>query len=415
MQCTTAAKQNPGDAKAKGKRYATYKCRIWCTRACDNKQQYSMRCTYRRYLHAHIHGVQERPHTQYKHRTQWSRSTKTTTPGGNPQRRARRHQQQPKGGNNARPTQIGLSSPRSREHAPGTAPRRPIHTVYSEHQEATTRGNTNHDPGTANTTGPQRGEMIGEGVTRRQLEPEPDQTPSQHTDYSANRTNRTASTTTRQRTPSQDRTEYTQNTNYSHIPRRDTNDPEQDPNPSQHTDYSDRTTNQTTNATPCRRTPSPDRTEYSAQNTDHCSTIHHEAPRHDDRDNAPGPEPQTETLVTKTTQPSAPEDHAHEAPLSVSSDTSGTAMETHSQLYTLPEAHDQPLESLASGLDVSGIHDPTDLDNDPLQDSMQRILQVAADAHERPTWSLYRALNETDQRMTGTGGNQDPGAYIQEL
>ena len=137
----------------------------------------------------------------------------------------------------------GLGSPRSREHAPGTPPPRPSHMVYSEHQEPTTQGHTNHDPGTANTTGPQGGEMIGEGATRRQLEPEPDQTPSQHTDYSANATNRTASTTTRQRTPSQYRTEYSQNTNYSHIPRRDTNDPEQDPNPSQHTDYSNQTTN----------------------------------------------------------------------------------------------------------------------------------------------------------------------------
>ena len=155
-------------------------------------------------------------------------------------------------------------SPRSREQAPGAPPPSPIHTVNSEHQEPTTQGRTNHNPGTARRTGPQGGKMIGEGVTRRQLEPEPDQTPSQHTDYSANATNRTADTTTRQRTPSQDRTEYSQNTNYSHIPRRDTNHPEQDPNPPQHTDYSDPTTNQTTNATPCRRTPSPDCTEYSA-------------------------------------------------------------------------------------------------------------------------------------------------------
>ena len=154
--------------------------------------------------------------------------------------------------------------------------------------------------------------------------------------------------------------------------------------------------------------------EYSAQNTDHCSTPHHEAPRHNDRDNAPEPEPRTETLVTKTTQPSAPEDHAHEAPLSVFSGASSTAMEIHSQLSALPEAHDPRLESLPSGLDVSANHDPMDLDNDPLQDSIQRVLQVAADAHQRPTWSLYGALNETDQWITGTGGNRDPGAYIQE-
>ena len=173
--------------------------------------------------------------------------------------------------------------------------------------------------------------------------------------------------------------------------------------------------NQTTNATPCRRTPSPDRTEYSAQDTDHCSTPHHEAPRHDNRDNSPGPEPQTETMVAETTQPSAPEDHAHEAPLSVSSGTSGTVMKTHSPLSAPPEAHDPPLESLPSGLDVSANHSPMDLDNDPLQDSIQRVLQVAADAHQRPARSLYRSLNKTDQRITDTGSNRDPGAYIQEL
>ena len=189
--------------------------------------------------------------------------------------------------------------------------------------------------------GPWGGEMTRGGATRRQLEPEPDQTPSQRTDYSA--TSQTASTVTRQRTPSQDRTEYSRNRNYSHITRGGTYDPEQDPNPSQHTDYSDRTMNETTNATPCRCTPSPDRTEYSARDTDHYSTPHHEAPRQDDRDNSPGPEPQTETMVAVITQPSAPEDHTHEAQLSVSSGSSGTAMETHSQLSTPPEAHDPPL------------------------------------------------------------------------
>ena len=176
--------------------------------------------------------------------------------------------------------------------------------------------------------------MTGVGTTRRQLQPEPNQTPSQHTDYSASATDQTPSTTTRQRTPSLDRTEYSGNTDYSHMPRCDTNDlnspydggrgrapdthtpspthtvcsaqredtqhtqghadrcpetagttgphrqreakgqrahrrldPEQDPNPSQHTDYSDRTTNGTTHATPCRRTPNHDHTEDSARNT----------------------------------------------------------------------------------------------------------------------------------------------------
>ena len=57
-------------------------------------------------------------------------------------------------------------------------------------------------------------------------------------------------------------------------------------------------------------------------------------------------------------------------------------METHSQLSTPPEAPDQPLESLPSGLDVYANHDFMDLDNDPLQDSIKRVLQVAADAHQ---------------------------------
>ena len=203
-----------------------------------------------------------------------------------------------------------LCSPRSREHAPGALPPSPTHTVCSAHQEPTTQCSTGHYPGTTNTTGPQGGGKTGEGTTRRQLEPEPDQTPSQRTHYRASATDRTASNTTRQRTPCLDRTEYSQNTDYSHMPRRDTNDlnspsnrgrgrapdtytpspthtvysaqreetrhtqghadrcpetagttgpqgqsetggqmaqrrldPEQDPNPSQHTDYSDRTTN----------------------------------------------------------------------------------------------------------------------------------------------------------------------------
>ena len=83
----------------------------------------------------------------------------------------------------------GLGGPRSREHAAGTHPPRPTHAVHSEHQEPTTQGHTNHDPGTVNTTGPLGGEKIREGATQRQLEPEPDQTPSQHTVYSTNATN----------------------------------------------------------------------------------------------------------------------------------------------------------------------------------------------------------------------------------
>ena len=307
----------------------------------------------------------------------------------------------------------GLGGPGSWKQAPGTPPPRPTHVVHDENRGPTTHHHANYDPGTAGTTGPLGGETIQGGATRRQLEPDQEQTPSQRTDYSA--PSQTASTVTRQRSPSKDRTEYSQNTHHSHMTRGGAYDREQDPNPSQHTDYSDRTMNQSTNATPCRRTRSPNCTDYSAQDLNHCGTPHREAPHPDNRDNSPGPEPQTETMVAEVTQPSALEDHAHEAPLSVSSGTFGTAMRTHSQLSPPPEADNPPLESLPSGLDVSANHNPMDLDNDPLQDSIQRMLQVAADAHQRPTWSLYRALNETDQQITYTGSYRDPGAYIQEL
>ena len=123
----------------------------------------------------------------------------------------------------------GLGGPGSQKLPPGTPPRRPTHAVHSVHPEPATHEHTNHDPGTAGTTGPLGGETIRGGATRRQLEQEPDQTPSQRTDYST--TSRTASTVTRQRTPSQDRTEYSQNTNYSHITRGGTYSPGTGPEP----------------------------------------------------------------------------------------------------------------------------------------------------------------------------------------
>ena len=99
----------------------------------------------------------------------------------------------------------------------------------------------------------------------------------------------------------------------------------------------------------------------------------------------------------------------------MSSGTSRTALETHSQVSTPADATNQPPESLLSGLDILVTHEPMDLDNNPLQDIIQRVLQAATAAHQRPTWSLYRALNETDQRTTATEGNRDPGGYIGEL
>ena len=71
-------------------------------------------------------------------------------------------------------------------------------------------------------------------------------------------------------------------------------------------------------------------------------------------------------------------------------------------MSTPAKAPNSPPESLPSGLDIPANHNLMDLDNDQLQDSIQSVLQAAAAAHQRPTWSLYRALNETDQRITGT-------------
>ena len=171
---------------------------------------------------------------------------------------------------------------------------------------------------------------------------------------------------------------------------------QQDHTPSQRTDYSGRATNRATSYTPCWRTPSQDRTESSVKNTDRCHTPRHRAQHHDNRDNAPGPEPQTAPLAREATQPSAPEDHTHEAPLSASSGTSGTALQTHSQISTPAKAPNPPPESLPSGLDIPANHNPMDLDCDQLQDSIERVLQLGSPAQQRPTWSLYRALNETE-------------------
>ena len=120
-------------------------------------------------------------------------------------------------------------------------------------------------------------------------------------------------------------------------------------------------------------------------------------------------------LTMETTQPGTPEDHTHEASLSVSRGTSRTAVETHSQVSIPANATNPPPESLPSGLDILVTHEPMGLDNDPLQDSIQGVLQLATAAHQQPTGTLYRALNETDQRMTGTEGNRDSGAYIRKL
>ena len=368
MPCNTAGNQNQGDADTKGKRYATYQSRMVHTR---------MRHHAAVEYEVHVQAMPPGPHTWRARKTTHAIQTQDTMEQEHQNDDARGEPATPstpsttiQGGTQCPAGPDSLGSPGSRKQAPGTPPPRPTHVVQDEHRGRMTHDHANSDPSTAGTTGLLGGETIQGGVTRRHLEPERDQTASKRTDYSA--PSQTASTVTGQRTPSQDRTEYSQNTHYSQITRGSAYDPEQDTNQSQHTDYSDRTMNQSTNATPCRRTPSPNRTEYSAQDTDHCGTPHCEASHHDNRDSSPGLEPQTETMVAEVPQPSAPEDHAHEELLSVSSDTSGTATETHSHLSAPPEAHDPPLESLPSGLDVCANHDPMDLDNDPLQDSIQR-------------------------------------------
>ena len=83
----------------------------------------------------------------------------------------------------------------------------------------------------------------------------------------------------------------------------------------------------------------------------------------------------------EATQPRTREDHTHAASLSVSSGTSSTALETQSQVSAPAETTNPPPKSLPSGLDVPVNHEPMDLDNDPLQDSIQCVLQAATASH----------------------------------
>ena len=120
----------------------------------------SMRCTHRQYLHAQVHGTQERPHTQHKHRTRWSRSTRTTTPGGNPQRRARQQQQQTETGDSARPTPMTSAAPGAGNTHQAHPPQAPP-TLYA----ARTR---NQRPSGAQANTPALPTQPGPKVRRRQ-------------------------------------------------------------------------------------------------------------------------------------------------------------------------------------------------------------------------------------------------------
>ena len=260
---TTGEGQNRGDIKAKteakAKRYATFPPRMSYTRTCSSTQH-----------EVHAHAAPKRPSTwltrkpthtkqtldmmEQEHQDDAQGEPTTPTPSTPTTTTTRKGGQHP-----ADPNNLGSPSNGSRGQAPGEHTPSPTHTVYRAHRGATTQCQTGHYPSTTDTTGSQGGWATGEGTTRRQLvDPEPDHAPSQRTDHSA--TDRTASTTSRQCTPSLDRTEYsTQNTDYSHIPRRDTND---------HESPSDRSRGRT----PGTHTPSPTHTVYSTQREEPRST-----------------------------------------------------------------------------------------------------------------------------------------------
>ena len=199
---------------------------MWYTRTCKNTQH-----------EVHAHAAPQRPSTWRTRKTTHATQTQnkmqqerqndaqgertTPTPSTPTKTMTGEGGQRP-----ADPSDLGSPSDRSRGQAPGAHTPSPTETVYSAHRGTTTQWHTGHYPSTMNTTGPEGGRATGERTTRRQLvNPEPDHTPSQRTDYSTRATDGTASTTSRQRTPGLDRMEYsTQNTDYSHIRRRDTND-----------------------------------------------------------------------------------------------------------------------------------------------------------------------------------------------
>ena len=132
----------------------------------------------------------------------------------------------------ADPNNLGSPSDRSRGQAPGAHSPSPTTrcTVHiREHPEPPMQrpnGTGAIEPSTTDTTRPHGGRATGERTAQQQLvDPEPDNAPSQRTDYSARATDQNTTTTPRQPTPSLDRKEYgTQNTDYSHIPQRDNDD-----------------------------------------------------------------------------------------------------------------------------------------------------------------------------------------------
>ena len=198
MPCNTAGKQNPGGADTKGKRYAIYKSRMVHTRM---RQHAAVE------YEVHIRAMPPRPHTWRARKTTHAIQTQDTMEQEHQDDNARREPATPstpstttQGATQCPTGPDGLGGPRSQKQAPGTPTPGFTHAVHDEHRGPTTQDHANYDPGTAGTTEPLREETIQGGATGRQLEPERDQTPSQRTDYSA--PSQTASTVTRQRTPS---------------------------------------------------------------------------------------------------------------------------------------------------------------------------------------------------------------------
>ena len=209
---------------------------------------------------------------------------------------------------------------------------------------------------------------------------------------------------------------------------RQTGEPEPIQNLSQHTNHSDHATEYSTNGAPRRRTPRPDRTEYSTQNTIYSSTPLPPAQCHDEtRD--PQQQQQVTALIIEAVK--SRDDHAHdEQRLTDSNNTSDkpsdepaakSQMSTHGSIMDVDATSDPPRRqrappTLPSGLDIHG--GTMDLDDDPVRNSIQCVLQSAtgAPAPQRPTWSLYGALDAGQRQKTAAADRSpDPRAYAQRI
>ena len=94
---------------------------------------------------------------------------------------------------------------------------------------------------------------------------------------------------------------------------------------------------------------------------------------------------------------------------------------THSSIMDVDATNDPTRQqsaplTLPSGLDIQD--DTMQLDNDPVRDSVQRVLRLAAEAPapQRNTWCLYGALDAAQRRIAwAADGDLEPRAYAQQL